>query len=181
VKTTLLVVAAGRGERLGGPKALLLVHGSPLAALHAKSHADVVIVATADVQRALGPIARFVAPDRAPELGPAGSIGAAVRSGALRESDAVIITPVDVLPAPALHPLLVAALEGHDAARPLRGHPVAVRGAVLRERYRDADPILRDVLAEVPCARLAEPGVLDDLDTREDVLRITGAEPRFLV
>ncbi len=182
MRSTLLVTAAGRGERVGGPKALLMLAGRPLAELHARSYPDVVIVTTEAIQGTLGPIARFVTPDRAPELGPAGSIGAAVRSGALRESDSVIVTPVDVPPAsPDLHRALIAALSAHDAARPARGHPVAIRGSVLRERYRDADPILRDVLASVDCARLPEPGVLDDLDTPEDVLRITGAEPRFFV
>lgn len=182
MKSALLVVAAGRGERVGGPKALLLVDGRPLAEHHARSHARVVIVTSEEIRSALGDIATFVAPDRAAELGPAGSIGAAVRAGALDDVDAVIITPVDVLPAKAsLHRALVDALAGHDAARPSRGHPVAVRGSVLRERYRSADPILRDVLDAIPCARLAEPGVLDDLDTPEDVVRITGAAPRFLV
>jgi molybdopterin-guanine dinucleotide biosynthesis protein A len=182
VTTVLLVVAAGRGQRMSGPKALLLIDGRPLAELHAGSHDNVVIVTSKDIERALGPIARFVAPDRAPELGPAGSIGAAVRSGALDDADAVIVTPVDVLPAPrALLDALVSALGDHEAARPSRGHPAAVRGAVLRERYREADPILRDVLAAVTCARLQEAGVLDDLDTPEDVVRMTGAGPVFLV
>jgi CTP:molybdopterin cytidylyltransferase MocA len=181
VRTTLLVVAAGRGERVGGPKALLLIDGQPLAELHARSHEHVVIVTTDEIRRALGEIASFVPPDRAPELGAAGSIGAAVRSGALDDAEGVLITPVDVLPAPtSLRDSLLAALTTHEAARPARGHPVAVRGSLLRKRYRSNDPILREVLDSASCARLQEPGVLDDLDTPEDVVRITGAAPRFL-
>ncbi len=182
VKSTLLVVAAGRGERVGGPKALLLIDGRPLAEHHARSHERVVIVTSAEVASALGPIATFVVPDRPAELGPAGSIGAAVRAGALDDADAVIITPVDVLPAArSLHRALLDTLDANDAVRPSRGHPVVVRGSVLRQRYRDGDPILRDLLAEIPCARLPDPGVVEDLDTPEDVLRMTGAAPRFLV
>lgn len=189
MRTTLLVVAAGRGERMGGPKALLLVDGRPLAEHHARSatdHERVVIVTSEAIARALGSLdalsrrATFVTPDRPPELGPAGSIGAAVRAGALDDAEAVVITPVDVLPAtPALRAALVAALADHDAARPARGHPVALRGALCRDRYRAADPILRDVLDSASCARLQEPGVLDDLDSPEDVVRVTGEAPRF--
>lgn len=183
----LLVLAAGRGARVGGPKALLLIGDEPLALLHARGLARVVIVTGDDVRSSLGPRrdgVRFVAPDRPHELGPAGSIGAAVRSGALDEVDRVVITPVDVLPAPPSRiEALLSALLTHDAARPHRGHPVAVRGEVLRKGYRAADPILREFLATLGCARLPpdEAGILPDLDTVDDVVRITGSAPRFLV
>lgn len=178
---TLLVLAAGRGARMGGPKAWLLIDGVPLALLHARE--PCVIVTTEEIAAPLRrPGITFVTPDRAHELGPAGSIGAAVRAGVL--GDEVVITPVDVMPAPASRlAALRAALATHEAARSHRGHPVALRGALLRERYAAADPILRDVLDSVGCARLPpdEAGVLDDLDTPEDVLRLTGSAPSFLV
>lgn len=193
----LLVLAAGRGRRMGGPKALLLIGDEPLALLHARTHervmqgmrvVRVVIVTTEDVRGLLASDSRaditFVAPDRPHELGPAGSIGAAVRSGALDGVSRVAITPVDVLPAPPSRiAALLDALVTHEAALSPRGHPVALRGEVLRAGYRDANPILRDFLATLGCARLPpdEAGVLTDLDTPDDVVRITGSAPRFLV
>ncbi|MBI2389227.1 MAG: NTP transferase domain-containing protein [Deltaproteobacteria bacterium] len=190
---SLLVLGAGRGERLGGPKALLIIDDRPLAVLHAERRpagADVVIVLRADVARVLGPIAHahVVESAEADDLGPAGSIRAAVRAGAIEGADMILVTPVDVPPAPPerVAPLLDA-LSTHDAARWERGHPIAIRGEVLRRRYREDAPILRDVLRELGdrCARLASPDVPSpddcgaDLDTPEDVLRRTGGRPRF--
>lgn len=177
---TLLVLAAGRGERMGGPKAWLMIDGQPLARLHAASMSPCVLVAPPAIAEPLG--LPFVAPDRPWELGPAGSIGAAVRACVLGER--VVITPVDVLPAPpARLNALLAALDEHPAARSHRGHPIAIRRSVLEARYFKGDPILRDVLDGLACARLPpdEAGVLDDLDTPEDVLRITGSAPRLFV
>lgn len=121
-----VVLAAGRGQRLGGPKALLawqLDDGSvmPLAAVHAvrrlaaESH-RVHVVARPRVAAALCPwlpAGADAVSSSAPEaLGPAGSIAAAVmaampagdRGGASapehESSDSiVIVTPVDCVPA----------------------------------------------------------------------------------
>jgi molybdenum cofactor cytidylyltransferase len=182
-QAVMLVLAAGRGERMGGPKALLLIDGQPLADLHAQ-HLPTLIVAAPSVAVGVSPRSTIIPPDRPHALGPAGSIGAAVRSGALAPYESVVITPVDVLPAPRPRiDALLAALQSHDAARSHRGHPVAVRRSILERHYRDGDPILRDLLDSLDCARLPpdEAGVLDDLDTPEDVVRITGSAPRFLV
>lgn len=195
---TVLVLGAGKGERLGGPKALLMIDDRPLAALHAErrpANAEVVLVLRAEVARVLGPIpgAVVVESTERDELGPAGSIHAAVRAGVLDRSDLILITPVDVPPAPPerVAPLLDAlsdpARSPYDAARWEHGHPIAIRGEVLRRRYHGETPILRDVLRDLGdrCARLASPDAPSpdeagaDLDTPEDVLRRTGARPRF--
>jgi len=182
-----LVLAAGKGERVGGPKALLMIDGEPLAALHRKrapNGARVIVVTRASIARALE---RFdlslVISDEPDALGPAGSIRAAVQAGALDDAERVLVTPVDVPPSPPerLGPLLDA-LEQSDAARWDRGHPIAIRASVLRERYATEAPILRDVLRSLGdrCARLVgNPCGPTDLDTPEDVLRLTGALPRF--
>lgn len=177
---TLLVLAAGRGARMGGPKAWLMIDGQPLARLHAASMSPCVLVTSRAIAEPLG--LSYVEPDRPWELGPAGSIGAAVRAGVLGER--VVITPVDVLPAPPSRlTALLAALDDHPAARSHRGHPIAIRRSALETHYLEGDPILRDVLDGLACARLPrdEAGVLDDLDTPEDVLRITGSAPRLFV
>lgn len=200
--TTALILAAGRGERVGGPKALLELEGRPLAALHAERRLStecerVVIVVRADVARALAPHLDRVDPARAivvessaPDpLGPAGSIAAAVEAGVLDDApaDAVLITPVDVLPAnaAATAPLLDA-LATHEAARWARGHPVAMHARTLLARYAPNAPPqpLRDVLASLGdrCAILPLSPAIPighDLDTPDDVLRATGAPPRF--
>ena len=180
-QAVMLVLAAGRGERMGGPKALLLIDGRSLAELHAQ-HLPAVIVTglAAGISRRT----HKVLPDRQHELGPAGSIGASVRANALAPYEYVVITPVDVLPAPRSRiDALIEALKTHPAARSHRGHPVAVRREILEQHYRTADPILRDLLDSLDCARLPpdEAGVLPDLDTPEDVMRVTGSAPRFLV
>lgn len=187
-----LVLGAGRGERLGGPKALLCLEGRPLAALHAErapAGARVVVVVRAHVAEKLAPLGLdLVVSEEPDELGPAGSIRAAVAASVLDDAERVLITPVDVPPCPPDRlALLLAALDSHDAprrrqaARFERGHPVALRAAVLRERYRSGAPVLRDVLRDLgdDCVRLVGVEGPADLDTPDDVRRLTGAGPTF--
>ncbi len=192
--TTALILAAGRGSRVGGPKALLEIDGRPLASLHvarrlAAESDRAIVVVRADVARALrdhlDPRAIVVVSEAPDALGPAGSIAAAAAAGVL-DGD-LIVTPVDVLPAPgeATEPLL-AALGTHEAARWARGHPIAIRARALVSRYCGAASPLRDVLGSLgaACAVLPVPASLalgGDLDTPEDVARVTGAPPRFFV
>ncbi len=93
-----------------------------------------------------------------------------------------MITPVDVLPASAgLTHQLLAALDEHEAARPVHGHPVALRGSALDAAFR-ADPApLRDVLQGLGdrCA-VVDVGGAVDFDTREEFARVAGvADVRF--
>ncbi|MGZ3419097.1 MAG: NTP transferase domain-containing protein [Polyangiales bacterium] len=179
-----VILAAGLGSRMGGPKALLLIDGEPLALLHAKSSPRPVLVLRREVaaKLALPSHVRVVSSDEDDALGPAGSLRAAVNSGALAGIDVAIVTPVDRLPATKESiASLVRALEGHDAARPLRGHPVVVRGEALRRCYAEEARPLRDVLASLDTVLVDLPECSTrDLDTPEDVRARTGRDPIFL-
>jgi len=185
-----IVLGAGQGSRLGGPKALLAWPGpdgkdEPLALAHARARRAaesqvVLIVARQVVAEQLAawprpPGVEIVDSAAAEALGPAGSIAAAARS--LRRRDAtslgssatrLLVTPVDVPPArPATARLLLAALGAGDgplAARPRlgrrRGHPVALRAELLERYLAEAPPPLRQLMAELG-ARVVEVDVDD--------------------
>jgi len=186
-----VVLAAGNGSRVGGPKALLLVDGVPLAALHAQRRlareADrVVLVVRREVAHVLAPLlperVRVVESEEDDALGPAGSLRAAVRAEAFSADDHLLVTPVDVMPATArVARTLLAGLEEHDAARPERGHPIALRGSVLDGAFAARPEPLRAVLARLAdrCATAAGLVGERDLDTVEDVVRLTGSPPTF--
>ncbi|WP_437955381.1 NTP transferase domain-containing protein [Sorangium sp. So ce119] len=169
-----IVLAAGAGKRLGGPKALLAwppaTKGGverPLALAHAEARlaaesARVLVVVRSSVFHALLAHVRpgvdlvaWTAPD---DLGPAGSL--AVAAPRIGDADAVIVTPVDVPPASAatvarLLARLEAGATSASSAPPLAvrprhngrgGHPVVLRAEAL-QRYLEADPPpLRDHL-----------------------------------
>lgn len=183
-EVALLVLAAGKGSRMGGPKALLLHDGEPLARSHVKSWPNAIVVVRREVaaKLALPPHVRVVESTEDDELGPAGSLRAAVRSGALDGVDVVVVTPVDRMPATReTIEALVRALEAHDAARPSRGHPVALLGSALRLRYLDEALPLRDVLASLDTTIVDLPAcAARDLDTPEDFEFATGKRPIFL-
>ncbi|MBL8718472.1 MAG: NTP transferase domain-containing protein [Myxococcales bacterium] len=186
-----LVLAAGVGSRVGGPKALLLVEGLPLAALHAQRRlsreADrVVLVVRRDVAALLAPLlpdrVRVVVSEEDDALGPAGSLRAALRADAFGGDDHLLVTPVDVMPATArVARTLLAGLEDHDAARPERGHPIALRGRVLDAGFLASPEPLRAVLARLGDRCATATGLVGerDLDTVDDVVRLTGAPPTF--
>lgn len=114
-----LVLAAGAGKRMGGPKALLAVRWGegpgeiPLAIAHAQSMLDggaqrVVLVTRASVARELSRFAQrgldIVVSDAEEALGPAGSIRwglAFLEAEGLREDELplMLVTPVDLPPA----------------------------------------------------------------------------------
>lgn len=196
---TCLVLASGRGVRMGGPKALLAwTGGEPLAVCHVRARRDVggcVVVARAPVVRRLRtwlPDARLVASSAPGPWGPSGSIAAAVRAGSLARAAWVLVTPVDLVPARSttVDALLAAAGPGVDAVRPRYkgrgGHPVLVRAEVLFRAYPTAGepPPLRDVLRALGprCADEAvdDPDVRTDLDTPEAYRARAGHPPRFL-
>lgn len=200
---TTIVLAAGQGSRLGGPKALLQWTTSdgqtaPLALVHARvrlaaESARVLVVVrepvAAALQAALPAGAELVVSSQPEMLGPAGSLAAA----AVRLADAalVLVTPVDALPATAA---TTAALLGRlaeqgslSAVRPRhgerRGHPVALRRWLL-DRYLAPDPPpLRELLSglgdAVQDVSVDEP-VWVDLNTPEDVAAHGPAPLRFL-
>ncbi|AUX45703.1 hypothetical protein SOCE26_071990 [Sorangium cellulosum] len=168
-----IVLAAGAGRRLGGPKALLAWPAAtkggaerPLAVAHAEARlsaesARVLVVVRSAIFHALLAHVRpgidlvsWTAPD---DLGPAGSL--AVAAPRIGDADAVLVTPVDVPPASAATVAqLLARLDAGGAstgAPPLAvrprhlgrgGHPVVLRAEGL-QRYLEPDPPpLRDHL-----------------------------------
>jgi CTP:molybdopterin cytidylyltransferase MocA len=193
-----IVLAAGRGLRAGGPKALATdAAGRPLGAVHARAALEagassVVLVVREDVASALRPHLPeevVVVVSREPdEDGPAGSLRAAYPCWATSDVEALLVTPVDKRAAtPSLIEALLSALErGADAARPIHGgrggHPVALRPSVLAPyapAAGSAPPPLRDVLRALDGGRRVDvpagPEALDDLDDADALRRVLGA------
>jgi CTP:molybdopterin cytidylyltransferase MocA len=201
-----VVLAAGKGERIGGPKALLAWPNPsgkgeiPLAIAHAEARLSaecgraVLVVRKEVANRLLG----FVRPgidllvSRADDaLGPAGSLQTAAARLAV-EDVIVVVTPVDTPPAaPATVAALVARLAADDellAARPVHGgrggHPVVLRARALERFAVPKPPTLRDALGELgpACASVDvdDPRVRVDLDTPGEVASALGRPPRFI-
>ena len=193
---TVVIVAAGQGRRMGGPKALLTVpsgdmtSGEPLAAAHARAHLDrgakrVVVVVRAEVAAVLARFARpglevviSSAPD---ELGPAGSLRTALHYLDVAPDAWLLVQPVD---APPVSPEVVAALASRAqteprprAVRPVfdgrRGHPVLVSRAAMEPLLAAAPPPLRDVLAalggDVVDVPVGDRACVVGFDTPDDV------------
>ncbi len=198
-----IVLAAGDGKRLGGPKALLAWPSPsgkdrPLSIAHAEERlaaesAEVLIVTRkAMIPALLGhvrPGIHLLSSDAAADLGPAGSLAFAVSR--LPEGDLILVTPVDTQPARAeTVRAMVARLEADPlllAARPSYhgrgGHPVVLRRAAL-DAYKTAAPPLRDHLAtladQVAVVEVSDPTIVLDLNTPSDVMGVLRALPRFL-
>ncbi len=205
-----VVLAAGTGKRLGGPKALLAWPSSqatskgvrkevPLAVAHAEARlaaesGRVLVVTRKAMMKPLlkhvRPGLDLVASDAADDLGPAGSLACAAAK--MGEAEIVIVTPVDAPPAKAeTVAKLVAALAADPskiAARPVykgrSGHPVALRKAALDRYAEPAPPPLRDHLRalgeSVAEVEVNDPAILVDLNTPADVMGLLRALPRFL-
>lgn len=196
---TAIVLASGRGVRIGGPKALLAwTRGQSLIEAHVVARETdckrVVIVTRPDIALRIGSrarTARVVISEEPDDLGPAGSIGAAIAAGALAGMPFSLITPVDVPPANAsvVASLLDALKLGATAARPCfgqrRGHPVAVRVDALVSAYvSNQRPPLREVLRALHerCRDVEtdQADILVDLDTPEAYEARMGCPPSFL-
>lgn len=177
---------------MGGPKALLLLHGVPLALAHARRAmeagcAQVILVTSADVAGRLGGAPDLaVAISGAPD--PAGSLAVGVALLDPRVSE-VLVTPVDAPPPSieTLGALFDALARGARAATPSHrgrgGHPVVCAADVLRSLAAAPRP-LRDVLRALGDARVRvpvdDPAVTLDLDTPDDFRAFSGESPRFL-
>ncbi len=198
-----IVLAAGDGKRLGGPKALLAWPSPsgkdrPLSIAHAEERlaaesAEVLIVTRKTMIPALlghvRPGIHLLSSDAAADLGPAGSLAFAVSR--LPEGDMILVTPVDTQPARAetvramvarlvADPLLLAARPSYHGRG---GHPVVLRRAAL-DVYKTAAPPLRDHLATlgdgVAVVEVSDPTIVLDLNTPADVMGVLRALPRFL-
>lgn len=204
--TVAIVLAAGKGMRLGGPKALLLWPGAkgtkprPLAIVHAEMRLQAestraIVVARKHIVQMLLP---FVLPgldlivsDAPDELGPAGSL--AMAASRIQPTDRVLVCPVDTLPAKRETAERLLSSLGTKGASPLAtrpkvgerfGHPVAMQSVAL-DRYRQPDPPpLRDHLRALGEAcigvELRDPDVLVDIDTPADAARYLHGPPTYL-
>jgi CTP:molybdopterin cytidylyltransferase MocA len=185
-----VVLAAGHGRRLGGPKALVVFNGASLAFAHAArlfeaGCREVVVVVRAEVAPRLPLPARArVAISSADD--PAGSLSAGLREIAAEHDEPVFISLVDVLPAhvTTLRALAAALEVGAAAATPRRrgasGHPVAARSHVL-DAYRvttGALPRLCDVLDALGAARVRvlvdDEAVTSEINGPADAQRVLG-------
>ena len=134
-----IVLAAGAGERMGGPKALLLVQGEPLARLHARrlreaGCAKVVIVTRGEIVERFA-LDATVAASAAPD--PAGSLAVGLKALGAAPDDVLVITPVDAFPVcvETIARLVETVGGGAEAATPRSGgkggHPVVIRARAL--------------------------------------------------
>lgn len=179
-----IVTAAGLGERMGGPKALLAIRWGdntgelPLAIAHARAHLEggaerVVVVAKAPVARLLSGFAQRgldIVVSTAPHaLGPSGSIRHALGLLPRVPEQWLMIEPVDMPPSSAAirRELLGGALReaAPEAVRPVyqarRGHPILVRRRCLDVMLVAEPPTLREVLKGLGPYRPEGGGVLD--------------------
>lgn len=192
-----VLLAAGRGRRVGGPKALLewggeTFHGRALRSFRAAAVDTVVAVVSPEVDRALPP--PLPGERRVFNLDPDHAAGmfASVRLGvaeALRlESSGALLLPVDhprVTPADlaalarrleAGAAIVVATHEGR------RGHPIGLSRSVMEEALADEDaPTLRTIVRR-DAARVVEVAVSEGavlgINTREDLARVLNAHFR---
>ncbi len=187
-----IVLAAGRGVRMGGPKALLALGGVTLVERHIQRLLEVgcgrvVVIVRPDVAGLLATLGRGQVSLLAAETAaPSETLAVGVR--ALGGLTSAVVTPVDLLPPPAAvyGALLGALAEGASAATPTHGgrdgHPVALAGSALAPYLKSA-PILRDVLRSLRDRRRVEvgtPSVLGDWDEPADVLAASGRAPVFV-
>ncbi len=203
-----VIAAAGIGQRMGGPKALLAVRWGdnsgelPLAIAHARAHLDgggqrVVLVTRPEVARVLSRFAQrgldIVVSTAREELGPAGSIRTALELIDPAPDTWLMIEPVDMPPSSAaIRRELLRATEQDPpphAVRPVfegkRGHPVLVRARDLAPMRADDPPTLRELLhALAEAGQVADVDVVDrravtGFDAPEDVVAFYGEGARF--
>ena len=193
MRVVAVILAAGAGRRIGGPKALLPIAGSTFLARVARSLdrpgvARVVAVlghAARRVEAEAGlPSAVTVVVNPRPDEGMLGSVIAGLDAAESGGADAVLLHPVDhPLVAPATVDAVVAALEaGAVVAVPShggrRGHPGGfARAAWAALRHAPAARGARAVLADHPewVVHVAgDEGCVAGIDTREDYERRIG-------
>jgi CTP:molybdopterin cytidylyltransferase MocA len=194
-----IVLAAGVGHRMGGPKALLVVDGQPLVNAHVERLREagcrpIVVV----VRAAIAPQVRDMLRETpeaqvcvADTTSMAASLVAALECIPAQPDRAVVVSPIDTLPVrlSTLQALLgaVTALEVHVATPRYQargGHPIVARESLL-QAYRDGySGPLRDLLhgAEARRRRLDidDPEIVSDFDTPSDLAaRRPGLVPEF--
>ena len=182
-----IVLAAGRGRRIGTPKALLELHGRSFHARAYRCLADaglgVLTVTNTEVAAGLEPPAstevRVVNPDPDGPSGMFGSVRLGIERVASLGASAAVILPVDypLVDAADVARLIEALERGALVAVPVhggrRGHPVALAAAVFSETLETEPGVtLKDIVrrdrervVEVPAGR----GVTLGVNTGEDL------------
>ncbi len=189
-----VVLAAGRSERMGAPKALLDFRGQPfviriLEALEALDLKTRVVVLGLDAPRVrpllAGHVCLFVEnPD--PGAGPIASLRCALAALRPLQPGALLVWPVD-LPHVRITTVerLIEAYQRSAAAAVVpsfggrRGHPVIWDASLFAElesseaaSRHGARAVLHAHAAELAQVAVDDPAVIDDINTREDYERL---------
>jgi CTP:molybdopterin cytidylyltransferase MocA len=183
-----LLLAAGVGRRMGGPKALLVVDGKPLVLAHVQRLQEagcrpIVVVVRESIATqvrellSVTPEAQLCVADTSSM---AASLRAALGSVPPHPGRAVVVSPIDTLPVrlSTLDTLLSAVLapQVHVATPRYQtrgGHPIVARESLL-QAFRDGYPgTLRELLRTAEPQRLRvdldDADVASDLDTPADL------------
>jgi molybdenum cofactor cytidylyltransferase len=194
-----IVLAAGEGRRMGGPKALLVVDGKALVCAHVQRLREVacrpivVVVRAVMVEyvRALlgaAPDAEIVSSDTSSM---AGSLTVGLRWLGPGAGQAIVVATVDSLPVrPSTLFALQHALLAHDvnvatpSYRGRGGHPVVARADLLQVFLRGYAGTLRDLIHASAAQRVRievdDPAVVGGLDTPADLRAVRpGLVPCF--
>jgi molybdenum cofactor cytidylyltransferase len=188
------VLAAGRSERMGNPKALLDFRGRPfvvavLEALEALDLKHRVVVLGPDAPRirpALAGHSCILVENPDPESGPIGSLRAALTALEPVRPTALLAWPVDI---PHVRiTTLQRLIETHErTAAPVvvpafgakRGHPVIWDGALFGELATSAAAerlgaraVFRNHEDRAAVVSVDDPAVIDDIDTPQDYERL---------
>lgn len=183
-----IVLAAGKSERMGSPKALLPIRGRTfltniLQAIAKSEVADTVVVVghhQAEIEPVVPPPARVIFnPDY--EKGMITSFQAGIRALRRETSGALLFLVDHPLADPETIQALIANMAAHRIVLPVfdgrRGHPVLFASDILHEilaltTSQGANIVVRkdpNRIVEVP---VNSPGILVDVDTPEDFQKL---------
>lgn len=182
-----VLLAAGQGERIGAPKALLDAGGgqsflSRLAQTCRGAGLTPLAVVGAEAERvlALHPGLAWARNAEWPR-GQLSSVRVGLAAALAQGAEQLVVHPVD---APLLRADSLAAVQAALAGAPVAiacrggkaGHPVALTAAAARAVLASSAPTLAGALAELSCARVEvdDPAVGENVNTPADYLRLFG-------
>lgn len=191
MKRIAVILAAGLGQRMGGPKALLAL-GPTVTALDALAHTVglagftplVVLGAEADRVRAAHPALSTVL-NPAWQDGQWSSVRVGLRAALAQNAGQLFVHPVDT-PRVALTTFQTLASSQLPCAVPharrTDGHPVLLDGNAARAVLAHPGPTLEDALLTLKPVRvpIADARVLENFNTPDDYRAVFGFEPLFI-